>query len=232
MVKSFFEPIIASGGFAGEVFDVAQGPANTDVVDVLLSASGGTTASILQENAPVNLLSTGELGGDKELDITGVEQDGRFFFFSIRNTDISSFDLTITATTDINGGGASFVVSEATDLIFVHESGGTWRAYEQQLPSFVTDTAAIFRDTFTASDWSSGTINNITIIQSGTPGAGEIGPHSLAIAGSYLVQVYRDSDDELVDVGIVVDESTGDISLTKAGLGTNFDGRVIVAGTE
>jgi hypothetical protein len=225
MAKNFFETIIASGGFAGETFDLAVGPANTDVIDVLLSVGAGA----LQENSPVNMCSTGALGAARSLDISGVEQDGRFFFLSVRNSDLATFNLTITATTDINGGGASLVLSTAADYIFVHETGGNWRAYQQRLSTAAT--AAVFRATFAAADWTGGTANEVTIIQTGAPGAGEIGPHALDIASSYDVTVFNDADDEMVDVGVVVNTSTGDITLTKAGLGPNFNGRVLVLGT-
>jgi len=91
--------------------------------------------------------------------------------------------------------------------------------------------ANIFRGTIAGTEWGAGTNNRITIIQTGAPGAGEIGPHGLAIASSYLVQFYRDSDDQLVDLGIEVDGGTGDITLRKTGLAANSAGRVIVAGT-
>jgi len=223
MAKSFYEAIIASGGFAGEVFDVAAGAANTDIIDVLLSAGDGA----LTQNAPINLISTGALGATRDLDITAAEDDGRVFFLSVRNSDITTNDLTITATTDINGGGTTLTVSEAVDYLFVHESGGTWRAYVQSMMAG----ANIFRGTIAGTEWGAGTNNRITIIQTGAPGAGEIGPHGLAIASSYLVQFYRDSDDQLVDLGIEVDGGTGDITLRKTGLAANSAGRVIVAGT-
>jgi hypothetical protein len=193
---------------------------------VILSANGGTTPSLLAENAPVSLVSTGALSFPQELDITGVENPGRFFFLSVRNSDITTNNLTVTASTSINGGGTSIVCSSAGDFVFVHETGGVWRAYRLSL----TANARIFRDTFLVADWTGGVDNRVTIIQTGAPAAGEIGPHGLTIATSYLVQIYRDSDDEMVDLGIEVDTSTGDISLTKTGLGTNFDGRVIVGG--
>lgn len=229
MAKTFYEAIIGQGGFAGQVFDIAQGPAETQVLDVLLSASGGTNASMLEIDAPVNLISTGALGGARELDITGIEQEGRFFFLSARNSDITTNNLTITATTDINGGGASLVISAASDYIFIHESGGTWRAYQQQLS--VPSVACVFRADFSAADWDAGaTANSITVVQSGVPGAGEIGPHACAIASSYVVQVFRDSDDRQVGIPVLVNPTTGDITLRKFGLGPDFDGRVIIVG--
>jgi len=224
MAKQFYETIIASGGFAGEYFDLAPAaPANTDVIDVQLSVGAGA----LSINAPVNMVSTGALTAARVLTITAVEQDGRFFFLSVRNSDIATFNLTITATTDINGGGASLVVAAATDYLFVHETGGTWRAY-----ALSTSTSAlIFRGAVASALWAAGTANEVTIVQTGAPGAGEIGPHALAIAPSYLVQYYRDSDDEMADLGVSVATGTGDITLMKTGLAPTTDGRVIVAGT-
>ena len=229
-MKSFYEAIIAEGGFAGQVFDVAQGdagsfPENLDIIDVLLSVGNGA----LTGNAPINMISTGTLGAPRTLNITATEQNGRVFFLSVRNTDITTNNLTVTATTDINGGGASFVISAARDFLFVHESGGTWRAYEQKLN--LSNFARVFRATFTALTWSAGTVNQITIIQTGAPAAGQIGPHGLAVASSYVVQVYRDSDNRLVDTGVIVNGGTGNITLTKTGLGVDFAGRVIVVGT-
>jgi hypothetical protein len=85
-----------------------------------------------------------------------------------------------------------------------------------------------FRGTFTAAEWSSGTPNAITILQTGAPAAGQIGPHGNPVAGSYNVAVFRDSDDQQVDVGVEVNPANGNITLTKAGLGADFDGRVMV----
>lgn len=87
---------------------------------------------------------------------------------------------------------------------------------------------ATFRSAFTAADWATGVSNEITIIRTGALGAGEIGPHSLPLDDIYLIQVIRDLTDEVVDVGIEVDPITGNITLTKTGLGTDFDGRVII----
>jgi hypothetical protein len=227
MAKSFFETIIASGGFAGENFDVAAGPANTGVIDVLLSVGNG----VLTEDAPISMISTGALGATRDLSLVNIEQDGRIFFLSVRNSDITTNSLTVTATTEVNGSTATnpFTISVATDYIFVHETGGTWRAYQQKQSQGAD--SQVFRATFSAANWSGGTANQITILQTGAPAAGQIGPHALSIASSYAVMVFRDSDDELVDVGVVVATGTGNITLTKAGLGADFAGRVIVIGT-
>jgi hypothetical protein len=222
-MKTFYEAIIAQGGFAGQVFDVAAGPANTDIIDVLLSAGDGS----LTGNAPVNVISTGALGAARSLDISGVEQNGRFFYLSVRNSDLNSNSLTITPTTSINGS-ATLVLTAPADYIFVHESGGVWRAY-YQFQTASTSTS-VFRATFLSAVWSAGTANQITIIRTGSPGAGQIGPHNLPLASSYVVQVFRDSDNTLVDTGAKVDPVTGNVTLSKTGLGAAFNGRVILVG--
>src|SRR5271169_3807120 len=128
MAKTFYETILAQGGFAGNVFDIAAGPANTGVISVLLNAGDGN----LQEDAPINLISTGPLGAPRQVILLGIEQPGRFFFCSIRNSDISTNNITFVPTVSINGS-ATLVVSAATDYIIVHESAGVWRAYQQSI---------------------------------------------------------------------------------------------------
>src|SRR5882672_4348123 len=122
-MKTFYEAIIAQGGFAGQVFDVAQGPTNLDIISVLLSVGNGAITG----NAPINMISTGVLGAARSLNITATEQNGRMFFLSVRNTDVTTNNLTVVATTDINGFGPNFVISSQRDFLFVHETGGTWR---------------------------------------------------------------------------------------------------------
>jgi hypothetical protein len=85
-----------------------------------------------------------------------------------------------------------------------------------------------YREAFTIADWNNGTLNEITILATGVPGVGQIGPHGLAVNDSYVVSVFADSDNEKVDVGIVVDPGTGNVTLTKTGLGASFNGRVVI----
>lgn len=139
-MKSFYETIVAEGGFAGQFFDVAQGPANTDVINILLSAGDGT----LTGNAPINLVSTGTLGAPRSLSIAGTEQPGRMFFLSLRNTDIATNPVTIIATTDINGGGPSFIVSSQLTYLFIYESSGNWRAYVQNVTNVAATNSRAF----------------------------------------------------------------------------------------
>jgi len=88
--------------------------------------------------------------------------------------------------------------------------------------------------TFAAADWAAGTPNQVSIIATGIPGAGEVGPHLLPVTGkAYSVSVYQDGVGSLVlgvDVGLNMDLSTGEIILTKTGLAPAFDGRAIITG--
>lgn len=126
MTKSFFSTIIATGGLAGESFDINLGPLETDVIDVLLSSSSATFPSELQVNTPLSLVSTGSLGSPRALDISGIENDGRLFFLSVRNDDLDTNSLTILSGNSINGN-SSLVITQLSDLVFVHTTGGVWR---------------------------------------------------------------------------------------------------------
>lgn len=131
MAKEFQTAIILGGGIAGQCCDISVGPLVDDVIDVLLPNSSLTSPATLQINAAINLISTGALGGPKELLLSGVEQPGRFFAFSVENTDLAINSLTITAGISINGGGPSLVVTEPTDYIFFHCFSGEWKAWVQ-----------------------------------------------------------------------------------------------------
>ncbi len=103
MAIEFFESILASGGISGEAFDINQGPLQTDIIDGLLQNGSSTFPLSLQENTPIHLTSTGALTGDRQLDISGAETNGRLFFLSIQNTDIGTFSLIIISSNTING---------------------------------------------------------------------------------------------------------------------------------
>jgi hypothetical protein len=133
-MKSFYEAILAHGGFAGDVFDIAVGPPNVDVVDTLLSV-GDTN---ITQNIPLNIISTGLLNGNRTLNIAGAEQNGRMFFLSMRNTDLGNFQVFITASTTINDD-SQFIVNKPHDYLFVYETGGVWKVYRQRQPGDFSD---------------------------------------------------------------------------------------------
>lgn len=133
MAKNFYETIIASGGFAGEFFDIALGPANVGVIDILLTSSSSTAPATLQENAPLFLTSSGSLSDPRGLDISGVEDDGRFFFLSVQNDDLDVNSLTIISTTSLNGK-ADLVITSPGDYVFVHSANGVWRVQAVYTP--------------------------------------------------------------------------------------------------
>lgn len=236
MAKLNYEHVFSSAGFSGEQFDVAQGPADTGIIDVLLSVGDGA----LTEDAPHVLVSTGALGGARVLDISGLEVesaakggqalDGRFFYFSVQNTDILTNSITVSGGATINGD-ATFAISTEGDYLFHHVSGGVWRCNILPRPS--EKLATLARVSFASTDWDAGvTKDTIKIIQTGTPAAGEVGPHDVTAYGSYVVQVINtdSTPDELVDVEIQF-SSNGDITLKKAAKAPDFNGVAIIVGT-
>lgn len=226
---------IFSQGLAANSFDIAQGPANTDIIDVLLSVGAG----VLTSDAPFVLVSTGALGGARTLDISALESEsstlgaqalpGRFFYLSVQNSDISTNNITVNSSSTINGS-ATFVIASTGDYMFYHVASGVWRV--NQLPRPEEPLATIIRLPFASTKWDEGaTKNQIKIIPSGTPGTGEIGPHGLQVYGSYVVQVINTDFtlDEKVNVEIQFD-SSGNIYLKKGG-GQDFSGVVIIVGS-
>jgi len=235
MAKLNYEHIFAAAGFSGETFDIAAGVANVDVIDVLLSVGDGA----LEPDAPHMLESTGALGGARALDISGLEAEnaaqggaalnGRFFYLSVRNSDIVASNITVSATGTINGA-ATLVIATEGDYLFHHSSSGNWRV--NILPTPAEGLATIARVPFVVADWAAGTKNEITILQTGVPGAGEVGPHGLTPAGTYVVQIINtdNTPDEMVDAEIQF-AANGDITLLKAGLGAAFNGVAIIVGS-
>lgn len=234
MTKQFFETIIASGGLAGENFDVAVGPANTGVIDVLLSVGNGA----LTDNAPLVMRSTGPLGAaQRVLDISAMEQDGRIFILNVENTDISpaTNELIITPSVTVNGT-AAFAIDEPSHWFFVHTSGGVWFAFRMFTEDDkVVEAARLVRISFALTTWANGTADELKILRTGAASApaGEIGPHKMDIADTYIVQVYdKTGTPELVNVEVTVDSATGNIFLKKAPLAGDFNGEVIIIGDQ
>lgn len=106
------------------VFDVAVGPADTSVINALLSAGNGT----LTVDAPLRLRSTGPLGATRQLNLTSLEANhGRIVLLDVANSDITTNNLQLVATADINGGGPTLTISAATEILLVHSSAGNWK---------------------------------------------------------------------------------------------------------
>lgn len=227
MSRSFLETIFLGGGIAGAVFDIAAGPANTAIINTLLSAGDGD----LTADTPLFLRSTGALGAPRALTLDDAEDDGpRIIFIDFFNTDIAVNNILVSGSVSINGA-AVITVSEVSQWILFHVGGGIWYAL-RQWPQNTVEGAAIRRLTFASALWAAGTVNQITITQSAAPGAGEIGPHGLDLSDTYVVQVY-DTDgavSELVGVDTEVDPATGNITLFIAGPGQAFGGTVVIIG--
>jgi len=230
-----YSHVFSSAGFSGEDFDVAQGPADTGVIDILLSAGDGA----LTEHAPHVLISTGALSAARQLDISGAEVesgaygaqalDGRFFYLSVQNSDISTYDITVVSSSTINGA-TGFVISSGNDYLFHHINSGDWRVNTLIRPD--VDLASLVRVDFVTTDWTNGTADMIKCLQTGSPSTGEIGPHSLAAYDTYIVQVINSdlTPDEMVDVEIQF-AANGDITIRKAARAPDFNGTMIIAGT-
>jgi len=235
MAKMNYEHVFSSAGFSGESFDIAQGPANTGVVPVLLSVGNG----VLTEDAPHALVSTGALNASRILDITGLEAEsvgnggqalnGRFFYLSVQNTDITSNSITVSGGSTINGV-ATFVISTKGDYLFHHIASGVWRCNILATPG--EGLATFKRLSFVAADWTNGTANNIVVSQSSGPAAGQIGPHNMTPYDGYLISVLNTSltPNEYVDVEIH-QALNGDITLVKAAKAPAFNGTILISGS-
>jgi len=225
MAKFFYENVAAAAGFSGESFDIAQGPANTGIIDVLMSAG---TASALTGDAPHVLVSTGALGAANALSIAGMESEtageggaalrGRFFYLSVQNTDISTNNITVSATSTINGL-ATLVIDHVGDYLFHHIAAGVWRVNTLATPA--QSFATLVRIPFTTGDW--GGVNTYTITQAA---------HGLTAHNSYIIQVINTdlSPVEQVDVEMQF-AASGNITLRKAPRAADFNGIAIIAGT-
>ena len=78
---------------------------------------------------------------------------------------------------------------------------------------------------FTAQDWRNK--NFLRIIRTGIPGANEVGPHNLPVGG-YIINIYQNNgniDLKHVLTDILIDRTTGTITLWKSGQVIPFSGR-------
>jgi hypothetical protein len=214
---------------------LVDGAKDPQIISVLLKTGSGD----LTTDAPHFLRSTGALGGARTLGIAGLEAEsalqgsqplnGRFFYLSMQNSDLSTNNLTVTSSATINGA-ASLVITTAGDYLFHHFAAGEWRA--NLLPRVSESHATIARVPFTSAMWDAGANKeSIKIIPSGSPAAGEAGPHGLTVAGSYIVQVINTdlSPDEIVDVEVQFD-ALGNITMVKAKKAPDFNGIAIIVG--
>lgn len=231
------EAVAASAGVT-TVFTKGSGlGADTLIQDVLLNVGDGT----LTDDAPWMLTSTGALGAARELilDNTEVESaakggqplNGRIFILSVQNSDILTNALTVTGSTSVNGSAGGIVISTEGDYLFQHVQGGVWRANILPRPS--ESLATIARIPFIAADWDAGAVKNTIVVKRIAPiAAGQVGPHLLTAAGSYVVQVINTdlTPDEQVDVEIQF-AASGDITLKKAAKAPDFNGVVVILGS-
>lgn len=219
--------------------------AASNTVGLLFTATGpgagGTTGTVqaactLTEDTPQVLISTGALGSPSLLDLSGAEAEvagnggvalkGRIIYLSIRNTDILTNSIQIVSSATINGL-ASFKIATEGDYILVHEQSGAWRL--NILPRPAENAAVMKRVDFLTTDW---TNNKITCIQTGLAGPGQIGPHEITAAASYVVQIVNTTLAPDEQVGLQVQFATnGDITIGKAAKAPTFDGTLLIIGT-
>jgi hypothetical protein len=231
MAQRIYEHVASAAGFSGESFDIGTGTANAEIIDVLLSVGDG----ILTCDAPLVLVSTGVLGGARALDISALEAElagdggaslnGRFFFLSVQNSDIATNNITVSASGTING--ATELIASQGDYLFWHVGAGVWIC--NILPRSGEGLATVKRVSFAGTKWVN---NEIKILQSGVPGAGEVGPHSLTPFNSYVVYVVN--TDLSPDEGVIVEtafDTNGDITLKKAAKAPAFAGIAVIVGS-
>lgn len=228
-----YETIADEAGVQAE-FD---GSADPGIQDVLLKDGN----AVLTSDAPLVLVSTGALGGARQLDISALEAEkaghgdesleGRPTILSIQNSDVKTNNLTIVSSDTINGN-ASFVVTSKGDYLLYHVQNGVWRIVILPLPSEAL--ATIKRVHFSSGDWDAGASKDtIKILQIGAPSAGEAGPHELEIYNSYGVTVFNLdlTVPKIVGVDTSVDPATGDITLLKGAKAADFNGVAVIIGS-
>lgn len=224
-----------------------DGSSDTKLQSLLLKNAAEPVEAALTEDAPLCLISSGALGANRTLNLAGMEVEtlarggqplnGRFVYLSIQNTDVnntlSGYRLRVKGSATVNG--AAYVdINSPGDYWFVHDQNGAWRV--NVLPTPGEALATLTRIPFTAAKWGQHPTNKNTIVclQTGAPGAGQIGPHLLTIYSTYLIQVYNTDNatwTEQVDVEIKVDKLTGDITLQKAQKAIPFNGILVISGS-
>lgn len=218
---------------------VCDGSADTKLITNLLKSGNGA----LETDAPLVLYSTGAITSSRTLDLKNLEHEnaaqggeelnGRFFFLSVQNSDIGPTK-TITVSTTTGGGtingAANLVIKREADYVFYYETGGKWRVDALTRPNEPHATMAMVP--FVAADWNAGTVNQITVIRTGSPTGGQVGPHNLLTQSHYVVQVCDETltTPELVDVETQFDVS-GNITLIKAHKAKPFSGTVLIVGS-
>lgn len=225
-----------------------NGSIDTLIQDTLLKDLAPLAVAHLTEDTPHLLVSSGALGANKILNISALEVEsasrggkplrGRFFQFSVQNSDVNNSNTGKTITVQASGlinGASTFVISTPNDYWFTHDENGNWIVTIMPAPS--DKLASMKRVSFTASMWGAHPTmkNTIKIPQTGTPtpGSNETVAHELANYTTYIVQVWNTEGTrtEIVDVEVQVDKTTGDIYLQKAERAQPFTGVVDVVGS-
>lgn len=86
--------------------------------------------------------------------------------------------------------------------------------------------------TFTIADWSAGINNQLQIINTGPLLPGIIGAHNKGNNRTFHIAVFKDDSTPvfpMVDIELLVNIPTGQITIRKTSLGAPFNGRVIIS---
>lgn len=86
--------------------------------------------------------------------------------------------------------------------------------------------------TFTIADWSAGINNQLQIVNTGPLGPGIIGAHHLGNNRVFNIAVFKDNGTPVfprIDIELLVNIPTGQITIRKTSLGAPFNGRVIIS---
>lgn len=242
-VITVLETVVAEAG----VTVTLEGSEDTGIQSTLLKNLAPLATAYLTEDTPHLVVSNGALGGNRILDISGMEVesaarggkalDGRFMHLSVMNTDVDNTGFGVTLTVKASGlinGAATFVITTPNDYWFEHDQNGNWIVTVMPSPS--DKVAVVKRVPFIAAKWGEHPTNKNTIVvlQTGVPGVGQIGPHSLANYDSYLAQVWNadySTFTELTECELKVDKTTGNITMQKAQGAQPFNGEIIISGT-
>jgi len=171
--------------------------------------------------------------------VTGPAGSVYVYAFNIfsANTSIGSNVYKVAAAIDTT----TTSVSEGTNLYFTNARAKTAAVVDSmagsqtdQAPSvssvknYVASHSSLVSLSFSASDW---VLNSITVIPSGTPTAGQIGPHGIS-SGKVLfsrVQSKNGTSYKEVFLEVEYDSSINTITLTKDGSYPAFDGEILIS---
>lgn len=132
-----------------------------------------------------------------------------------------------TANPSIYAGNVhDFYLNTTTGAVFEKTARYVW-TYRGLLPTSSDSAGGSVTTDFLASNWSG---NTLTVIPSGTPAAGQIGPHNIP-AGKVLfptVQMKTGNEYQTVYIDTIYDFITNTVTITKTSGYPAFDGSIVL----